>query len=59
MLTKEELEAEYNYILKERLGIMCGKDNPTAAQLARAKQEANWAVEQMKEAEANKLVVDY
>ena len=45
----EYLQAEYRYRLKERLGILCGADEPTPEQMRTAKLEADtWFKENCK-----------
>jgi len=39
-MTPTELQAEYDYRVTERIGIMCGTDDPTPGQRAEAEREA-------------------
>lgn len=45
-MTTHELQAEIQYRIEERLGILCGIETPTLEQLEIANEEAhNWAKE--------------
>jgi hypothetical protein len=43
-MTQQELDAEWGYRFTERLGILCGTDNPTPAQVEMAIADADIAV---------------
>jgi hypothetical protein len=43
-MTQRELDIEWQYRLEERLGIMCGGENPTPEQMQLATVEADIAV---------------
>ena len=47
-MTESELQAEWDYRYNERLGIMCGSDQPTKEQDAIARQEADGAIEKLR-----------
>lgn len=48
-------KAEYDYILNERLGMMCGTDKPTPEQLEAAEKAALAYVRQCREEEERRL----
>ena len=48
----KELQAEYDYRLQERLGMLCGDMVPTKEQIALAEREARKAVEDLQDEEA-------
>lgn len=48
-MTIKDLDAEWTYRMEERLGIMCGMDEPTAEQFCIAMAEADEAVEKLKQ----------
>lgn len=41
-MTPAQLQEEWNYRFKERLGILCGAAEPSAIDLALAKKEADY-----------------
>ena len=43
-VTTTELEQEHDYRVSERLGIMCGTDEPTESQKQIAEKEADEAI---------------
>ena len=47
-MTDTELQEEHAYRREERLAIMVGMDEPTAAQVALAFEEADRAIEQLR-----------
>ena len=48
-MNAQELDAEWTYRMEERLGIMCGMDEPTAEQFCIAVAEADEAMEKLKQ----------
>jgi len=44
MMTPDEIETEFAYRLQERLGVLCGDQNPTKEQFEIALKEAVEAV---------------
>lgn len=55
-MTPAELEKEWNYRYQERLGNLCGAGEPTTEQKALAFEEAQEAVEALKESESSKPI---
>jgi hypothetical protein len=51
-LSLSQLQAEYDYRVSERLGILCGTSVPTDAQLAIATSEADQWLKQYQESVA-------
>lgn len=47
LLTPEEARKEFNYRYEERIAILCGKNDPTAEQMAMAMQEAEEAIKKL------------
>ena len=50
VLTSEDLQAEWNYRYQERVGIMAGAAEPTGDQEVIAMNEADEAIERLKNA---------
>ena len=55
-MTKEAY-AEYEYRYNERLGMLCGKGEPSPAQMEEAKKEAEAAVKELGFLEQKELMV--
>lgn len=47
-MTSEELQSEWDYRYQERLGILCGSNEPTDEQRLIAKTEADRAAEELR-----------
>lgn len=50
-MTESELTNEHEYLVTERLGIMCGEASPTPEQLEIALEEADAAIEVLRTSE--------
>jgi len=50
-MSEQELKAEGNYRYQERLGILCGDSKPTEQERAIALEEANRAMEELRQNE--------
>ena len=46
--TEEQLSVEYDHLFETRLGILCGMDQPTAAQICLAIDEATEACSKLR-----------
>ena len=46
-MNKLQLDREHDYLMHERLGILCGDKAPTPEQLKIAKDEADKAIERL------------
>lgn len=48
-MTPQELELERQYLIDERLGIMCGNNEPTVEQIRLAVEYAQQEIEKMQQ----------
>ena len=55
-MTIEELNAEWRYRYHERIGMLCGTEDPTDWEKSIARQEADEAIEQLRQQEKDEHV---